>query len=73
MPVPKFLTALWRWLRKPSSMALGGLLSGWIVYRWAPEAEGHGTDAAVAAYHQRGGEVRGRIPLVKAITSALSE
>src|SRR3954449_816589 len=23
---------------------IGGLLSGWIVYTFAPEAEGHGTD-----------------------------
>jgi CIC family chloride channel protein len=51
---------------------LGGLLSGWLVYRWAPEAEGHGTDAAIGAYHQRGGEVRGRIPVIKALASALT-
>ncbi|EQD43788.1 chloride channel, partial [mine drainage metagenome] len=30
----------------PISTVLGGLLSGFIVYRFAPEAEGHGTDAA---------------------------
>jgi CIC family chloride channel protein len=30
---------------------LGGLLSGLVVYTFAPEAEGHGTDAAIAAYH----------------------
>jgi len=58
------------WL--PLVTTLGGLLSGFIVYRWAPEAEGHGTDAALAAYHQRAGEVRPRIPLIKAITSALT-
>ena len=32
--------------------AAGGLLSGLIVYTWAPEAEGHGTDAAIKCYHQ---------------------
>jgi chloride channel protein, CIC family len=58
------------WL--PVATTLGGLLSGFIVYRWAPEAEGHGTDAAVAAYHQRGAEVRSRIPFVKAVASALT-
>ena len=26
--------------------AVGGLISGLVVYSWAPEAEGHGTDAA---------------------------
>ena len=38
--------------------ALGGLVSGWIVYTFAPEAEGHGTDAAIDAYHHKGGIVR---------------
>lgn len=58
------------WL--PVATTLGGLLSGLIVYRWAPEAEGHGTDAAISAYHTRGGEVRARTPLVKAVASALT-
>jgi len=31
--------------------AIGGLLSGLIVYTWAPEAEGHGTDAFIDAFH----------------------
>jgi len=30
---------------------VGGLISGLLVYRLAPEAEGHGTDAAIAAFH----------------------
>jgi H+/Cl- antiporter ClcA len=57
------------WL--PVVTTLGGLAGGWLVYTWAPEAEGHGTDAAVSAYH-RGGEVRTRIPFVKAVASALT-
>lgn len=52
--------------------ALGGMLSGWIVYTWAPEAEGHGTDAAIDAYHRKGGFMRGRVPIVKTIASALT-
>ena len=52
--------------------AVGGLLSGWIVYTFAPEAEGHGTDAAIDAYHNKGGFIRGRIPIVKTIASALT-
>ena len=35
----------------PFVVALGGLISGIIVFRFAPEAEGHGTDAAIAAFH----------------------
>lgn len=52
--------------------AAGGLLSGWIVYRFAPEAEGHGTDAAIEAYHQKGGFMRSRVPVVKTIASAIT-
>lgn len=52
--------------------ALGGLISGLIVYSLAPEAEGHGTDAAIDVFHHKGGKVRARIPLIKAVTSAIT-
>ena len=52
--------------------ALGGLISGWLVYTFAPEAEGHGTDAAIDAYHHKGGLIRGRIPIIKTIASTLT-
>ena len=52
--------------------SLGGILSGWLVYTFAPEAEGHGTDAAIEAYHDKGGFVRGRVPFIKTIASALT-
>ncbi len=52
--------------------AFGGLLSGWLVYTFAPEAEGHGTDAAIDSYHNKGGFIRGRIPFIKTIASAIS-
>jgi len=51
---------------------LGGLLSGLIVYHFAPEAEGHGTDSAIDAFHNKQGKIRGRVPIVKAIASALT-
>ncbi len=56
----------------PLVVALGGLLSGAIVFGLAPEAEGHGTDAAIAAIHHRGGRIRARIPAVKLVASALT-
>ena len=52
--------------------ALGGLISGWLVYTYAPEAEGHGTDAAIDAYHRKEGFMRGRVPIIKTIASALT-
>ncbi len=51
---------------------LGGILSGWLVYIFAPEAEGHGTDAAIDSFHNKGGYIRGRIPIIKTIASALT-
>lgn len=52
--------------------ALGGLISGFLVYTFAPEAEGHGTDAAIDAYHNKGGVIRSRVPIVKTIASAIT-
>jgi CIC family chloride channel protein len=56
----------------PVATTLGGLLCGLLVYSLAPEAEGHGTDAAVAAYHFHGGRVRPIVPTVKAVASAIT-
>ena len=52
--------------------AAGGIVSGWLVYTFAPEAEGHGTDAAIDAYHRSGGFIRSRVPVIKTIASALT-
>jgi CIC family chloride channel protein len=51
---------------------IGGILSGWLVYTFAPEAEGHGTDAVIAAYHNHQGQIRPRVPLIKIVSSALT-
>jgi CIC family chloride channel protein len=60
-----------RWLL-PLATGLGGLLSGLLVFTLAPEAEGHGTDAAVGSYHRSGGEIRTRIPFIKGLASAIT-
>jgi chloride channel protein, CIC family len=52
--------------------AAGGLVSGWLVYTFAPEAEGHGTDAAINAYHNKGGFIRNRVPIIKTLASAIT-
>ena len=51
---------------------LGGLISGILVFTIAPEAEGHGTDAMIEAFHQRGGYIRKRVPFVKIFASAIT-
>lgn len=52
--------------------AVGGVLSGLLVYTLAPEAEGHGTDAAIAAFHRRQGRIPLQVPFVKLVASALT-
>ncbi len=56
----------------PFVVGLGGLIAGILVFRFAPEAEGHGTDAAIAAYHHHPRGIRGRVPLVKMVASAVT-
>ena len=56
----------------PLVTTLGGLLTGFIVYTFAPEAEGHGTDAAIEAFHHKGGYIRPRVPFIKTIASAIT-
>lgn len=51
---------------------IGGLISGLIVFSLAPEAEGHGTDALIRAFHRGHGQIRARVPLIKAITSIIT-
>jgi CIC family chloride channel protein len=50
----------------------GALVAGFLVFTWAPEAEGHGTDAAIDAvqYNPRG--IRLRAVVIKIVASALT-
>ena len=50
----------------------GGLLSGLLVFSFAPEAEGHGTDALIRAFHRGAGKIRSRVPLVKGLASVIT-
>ncbi len=63
--------AHWLWL-VPVVTTLGGLVSGLLVYSLAPEAEGHGTDTAVKAFHRSGGFIRARVAPLKAVASAIT-
>lgn len=56
----------------PLVTTLGGLISGIIIFKWAPEAEGHGTDTVVAAFHKNNGVIKFRVPIVKMIASAIT-
>jgi len=54
------------------STTLGGLLAGLLVFTFAPEAEGHGTDTVVAAFHRTAGVIRARVAPLKMIASAIT-
>ena len=60
------------WLLVILIPTLGGVLVGWLIQRYAPETEGHGTDSVVRAYHRMKGVVRKRVIAMKALTSALT-
>ena len=53
-------------------IVIGALGSSLLVYGLAPEAEGHGTDAAIDAYHNKRGVIHWRVPVVKMFSSALT-
>lgn len=61
-----------RWWAIPLVVGGGGLLSGLLVFRLAPEAEGHGTDAAIDAVHTNPRKIRARAVLVKLVSSAIT-
>ncbi len=52
--------------------AFGGLISGLLVFRFAPEAEGHGTDAMIDSFHRKKGIVRRQVPIIKTLASAIT-
>ncbi len=56
----------------PVCTALGGLISGLIVGKLAPEAKGVGTDAAIGEFHTGPALIRIRVPLIKLLTSAIT-
>lgn len=56
----------------PISLVIGGLVSGALVFGLAPEAEGHGTDAVIRAFHHLRGRIRRRVAPIKALTSAIT-
>jgi H+/Cl- antiporter ClcA len=56
----------------PLVAAGGALVSGLLVFLLAPEAEGHGTDAAIKAVHHSPTSLRPRAALVKIVASAFT-
>jgi CIC family chloride channel protein len=51
---------------------LGGLVVGFLTSRFAPEAQGHGTEQLIRSFHRLAGRVRRRVIGIKALCSALT-
>jgi chloride channel protein, CIC family len=66
---PQDPTHWWAVLLVPT---IGGLVCGILVYTFAPETEGHGTDAIVKAFHYARGYIRARVPFVKTAASIVT-
>jgi CIC family chloride channel protein len=69
---PRPVAYPWPWWMVLLLPTLGGLVSGLIVFSLAPEAEGHGTDAMIRAFHRGAGVIRARIPLIKGVSSIVT-
>jgi len=51
--------------------AIGGLIYGPLIYRYAREARGHGVPEVMLAVAENGGRIRPQVSVVKALASAL--
>ena len=51
---------------------IGGLIVGPLIYYFAPEAKGHGVPEVMQAILLKGGKIRGRVAVVKAVASAIT-
>jgi CIC family chloride channel protein len=51
--------------------AIGGLVYGPLIYRYAREARGHGVPEVMIAVADNGGRIRPQVSIVKALASAL--
>ena len=52
--------------------AMGGLLVGPLINRFAPEAKGHGVPEVMTALATRGGRIRKRVVTVKVMASSMT-
>ncbi|OQX90313.1 MAG: hypothetical protein B6D57_03790 [Candidatus Coatesbacteria bacterium 4484_99] len=55
----------------PVIPALGGIIVGILIYKFAREAKGHGVPEVMESVALKGGRIRPRVALIKTIASAL--
>ena len=62
----------WTWIGIVLAPVVGGAIVGPLIWRFAPEARGHGVPEVMAAVLTKGGFIRPRVVLVKSLASAIS-
>ena len=50
----------------------GGLIVGWLIFKFAAEAKGHGVPEIIESVNLHNGRMRLRVPFVKIIASAIT-
>lgn len=48
---------------------IGGLICGWITYRFAPQTQGQGTDLMIDTFHNYKGNMPSRVTFIQGLTS----
>ncbi|MDD5542997.1 MAG: chloride channel protein [Acidobacteriia bacterium] len=54
------------------SLPVAFFLSAWIIKKFAPEAEGHGTEKVIEAVHKQSGRIKGAVVPVKLIATIVT-
>ncbi|MCG6869661.1 MAG: chloride channel protein [Gammaproteobacteria bacterium] len=52
--------------------AIGGVIVIWLIERFAREAKGHGMPEVISAIHNKQGDIRGIVAVVKSLASAIT-
>jgi len=62
----------WAWAGIVAAPIIGGAIVGPLIFKFAPEARGHGVPEVMAAVLTKGGFIRPRVVLVKSLASAIT-
>ncbi|TGK07270.1 chloride channel protein [Leptospira semungkisensis] len=68
-PMSSLLLGRWALLFLP---VIGGLITGWIVWKFSPDSSGTGTDSLIDSFHNKEGKVDPKVPIIKSIATVFT-